>query len=79
MESKMSIHEIKKAFHNVFPSWEISRELGWDTDGEIAYINARGVTLAYTHHGKWILKSSISDYANHIGAIISILERWDGE
>lgn len=75
--NKLTIYEIKEKLENVFPELV----LGWESEtGKPNIISKKNwQVIAYTYHKKWILKPAISDYANHIAAIISLLERWDGK
>ena len=72
----MTIHEIKNRLESVFPELIVGRDI--DT-GRFNIINKSTCrVVAYAYHRKWILTAAISDYANHIAAIISILDQWDG-
>jgi len=77
MSETLTIHEIKERLENAFPELV----LGWSTEtGKPNIINKNSwQVVAYTYHRKWILKPGISDFSLHIGAIINLLEKWDGE
>ncbi|EAG1758602.1 hypothetical protein BBX37_08180 [Listeria monocytogenes] len=73
----LSIREIKTRIEETFPELV----LGWssDTDKPNIYSKRLCRVIAYTYHKKWILKPEISEYSNHIAAIISLLDQWDGK
>lgn len=73
----LSIREIKARIENTFPDLVLGRES--ETGKPNIYSKRICRVIAYTYHGKWILKPTISEYANHIAAIINLLERWDGK
>lgn len=75
--NKLNIQEIKTRIEQTFPELV----LGWASDTGIPSIYSKRLcrVIAYTYHGKWILKSEISEYSNHIAAIINLLEQWDGK
>ena len=61
----------------IFPELVLGRET---ETGRLNIISTESwQTVAYVYHRKWVFKATISDYAMHIGAIISLLEQWDGE
>lgn len=75
--NKLTIYEIKERIEKTFPELV----LGWESETGKPSIYSKRIcrVVAYTYHGKWILKATISEYANHIAAIISLLEQWDGK
>ncbi|WP_025186918.1 hypothetical protein [Enterococcus faecalis] len=75
--NKLNIQEIKTRIEQTFPELI----LGWDMETNKPNIYSKTLcrVVAYTYHKKWILKAEISEYSNHIAAIINLLEQWDGK
>ena len=73
---KLTISEIKERIEEVFPELVVGRNIETDRLNIISKESFQ--VVAYAYHKKWILKASISDYAHHIAAIITLLEQWDG-
>lgn len=73
----LSIQEIKTRIEKTFPELVV----GWSvaTGKPNIYSKRLCRVIAYTYHKKWILKPEISEYSNHIAAIIGLLEQWDGK
>ncbi|MDV7787735.1 hypothetical protein [Enterococcus gallinarum] len=72
----LTIHNIKDRLESAIPSFLVA----WNIENKPIIIDKNHSSIvAYTHHGKWILKAGISEYSIHIAAIISLLEQWDGQ
>lgn len=75
---KLTILEIKERIEKVFPDLTLCWSCEENPKPKI--ISKQSWTVvAYVYHKKWILRPAISDYANHIAAIINLLDRWDGK
>ena len=59
--NKLNIQEIKTRIEQTFPELV----LGWASDTGVPSIYSKRLcrVIAYTYHGKWILKSEISEYS----------------
>lgn len=77
--SPLTIHEIDDRIRQVFPELKIVRCSDKGSPKFRLICLQTYQSLAYTYYKKWILTPSISMYSHHISAIISLLERWDGE
>lgn len=73
---KLTIHEIKERIEKVFPELIVGRDTS--TDKLIIVSKESWREVAYAYHRKWVFRAAISDYSSHIGAIINLLDQWDG-